>query len=51
VQQYGISPDVIRDFANYTRIYEQDKGEMKQLQESYGKSYWFYFHFANMVTK
>lgn len=51
VQQYGISPDVIRDFANYTRIYEKDKGEMKLLQESYGKSYWFYFHFANMETK
>ena len=51
VQSYGISPDMIREFAEYTRLYEQSNGRGELLQAKFGKSYWFYFHFAKMDTK
>lgn len=51
VQQYGISADVIRNFADYTRLYEQSNGHSAPLQERFGSGYWFYYHFAKMKKK
>ncbi|MDR1200349.1 MAG: DUF6057 family protein [Tannerellaceae bacterium] len=45
---YAISPELIKDFAEYTRIYEQSGADLKQLRERFGKTYWFYYHFAQM---
>lgn len=43
---YSINPQKIKDFVDYTQIYSQQQGDMKSLEERFGKSYWFYFHFA-----
>lgn len=48
VASYAIPPDVITDFTEYTRIYEQSNGDLEQLRERFGSTYWFYFHFARM---
>ncbi len=48
---YSINPEKLKDFADYTRQYEQTKGDMSALKERFGKSYWFYYHFATIQKK
>lgn len=45
---YRFSPEVLQDFQDYTRIYEQNQGNGAALQAKYGRTYWFYYHFATM---
>jgi len=45
---YQFTPEVLQDFQDYTRIYEQNQGNGAALQAQYGKTYWFYYHFATM---
>ena len=45
---YQFTPEVLQDFQNYTHIYEQNQGNGEALQAQYGKTYWFYYHFATM---
>jgi hypothetical protein len=45
---YAIPSETIKDFTEYTRIYEQSGADMEQLRERFGKTYWFYYHFAQM---
>lgn len=45
---YSINPQKIKDFIAYTQLYGQKQGEMKAMEERYGKSYWFYYHFATI---
>lgn len=45
---YQFTPEVLQDFQDYTRIYEQNQGNGAALQAKYGQTYWFYFHFATM---
>ena len=45
---YRFSPEVLQDFQDYTRIYEQNQGNGAALQTKYGRTYWFYYHFATM---
>lgn len=45
---YQFTPEVLQDFQDYTHIYEQNQGNGAALQAQYGKTYWFYYHFATM---
>ena len=47
-QKYKINPAVLTEFINYTGRFEETKGDLNQLKEKYGTSYWFYYHFATM---
>jgi hypothetical protein len=51
VASYAISPKKVKDFAAYTQLYENTKGEMNALIGQFGKSYWFYYHFATIQKK
>ncbi|MDX8338052.1 DUF6057 family protein [Draconibacterium sp. IB214405] len=48
LQQYKIQPAQIRDFSNYTSRFEAVGGKGEDLKDSFGTSYWFYYHFATM---
>jgi hypothetical protein len=51
LQQFGISPSVIKSFAEYTNIYAQSNGKSAPLEQKFRNSYWFYYHFAQMNSK
>jgi hypothetical protein len=46
VKTYQIVPNVFADFQNYTALYEKDSFGRAYLVQQFGKTYWFYFHFA-----
>jgi hypothetical protein len=46
--RYAIPLETIEDFTEYTLIYEQSGADPEQLRERFGKTYWFYYHFAQM---
>jgi len=48
---YFISPQKINDFVAYTKLYDQSKGDLNALKARFGKSYWFYYHFATIQKK
>lgn len=47
-EAYGIRPEQLNDFISYTELFEQSEGELTKLQSEFGRSYWFYYHFATM---
>jgi len=49
IQEYKIQPVQVHDFLNYTSRFEEVKGDLTQLTKDYGKSYWFYYHFATIT--
>lgn len=51
VRKWNISPQTLEDFGEYTRLYEANGGNGAPLQANYGKTYWFYFHYATMKEK
>ena len=51
VESYAISPRKIKDFADYTQIFEKTKGDIQALTGRFGKSYWFYYHFATIQKR
>ena len=44
--QYGISSDMAQEFFEYTDLYQRGGGQMAPLQDRFGKTYWFFYHFA-----
>ena len=48
VEKWNIPPQVLDEFSEYTRLYEANDGNGAPLQAKYGKTYWFYFHYATM---
>lgn len=48
VEKWNIPPQVLDEFGDYTRLYEANGGNGAPLQAKYGKTYWFYFHYATM---
>ncbi|MDR1357198.1 MAG: DUF6057 family protein [Tannerellaceae bacterium] len=46
LQSYGIRDELVSAFIEYTGIYERSNGVPDMLSERFGKSYWFYYHFA-----
>ena len=51
VKKWNVSPQVLDEFSDYTRLYEENGGDGVPLQAKYGKTYWFYFHYATMKEK
>ncbi len=45
---FVFDPENVSRIAEYTTLYEQSKGNGSLLQEKFGKTYWFYYHFAVM---
>ena len=48
VNEYGIHPDIINKFGEYTRLYESSGGKLPPMQKNFPNTYWLYFHFAVM---
>lgn len=48
-KQFIFNPGNIKRIADYTRIFEENKGNGTYLQKDFGKTYWFYFHYARMI--
>ena len=48
VKKYRIPPQVLDEFNEYSKLYEANGGNGTTLQAEYGKTYWFYFHYATM---
>jgi hypothetical protein len=47
-KKYIYDPQVVRDFKDYTDIYARTRGNADALKGRFGKTYWYYFHFATM---
>lgn len=48
VKRWRIDPLVLDEFNEYSKLYEAGNGDGTALQAKYGKTYWFYFHYATM---
>ena len=48
---FRFSKEVVSKFADYTRQYEQNSGNGEPLQKVYGKTYWFFYHYAAFKPK
>ena len=46
VKPYMIPPQLFSDFTNYTTLYEKGFFGRDYLKKQFGKTYWFYYHFA-----
>lgn len=46
VKSTGMSPTVVQEFNEYTRLYEQSGGNPSAVAGRFGNTYWFYYHFA-----
>lgn len=51
VEKWNIPRQVLDEFNEYTRLYEANGGKSAPLKADYGKTYWFYFHFARVKAK
>ncbi len=49
--RFRFNNEIIREFAEYTRKYEENNGRGGALFSKYGKTYWFYYHFATLKIK
>jgi hypothetical protein len=48
LHSYGIPASVVNHFMEYTNAYGESGGNPAALQEVYGKTFWFYYHFATL---
>ena len=46
VTSYGIHPDIIKSFGEYTASYERSGGKLAAVQEKFPDTYWLFYHFA-----
>jgi len=46
VRKYMIAPEIFADFETYTGLYEKNDLGRSRLADQFGKTYWFYYHFA-----
>ena len=44
--EYGIPPEILKSFNEYSHIYEQSRGNLNVMSEKYSNSYWLYYHAA-----
>lgn len=51
VKGWNISPRILDEFNEYTKLYEANDGSGAPLRAKYGKTYWFYFHYATMKKR
>jgi len=50
-QGFNFSPETVRQMAEYTRVYEESNGSGSALAGKFGRTYWFYYHFAKMKSE
>ena len=50
IADYAINPAIIKDFNEYTRLYESSNGNLELLQEKFPHTYWLFYHFATTKT-
>ncbi len=48
VKKWRIAPQILNEFSEYSKLYQAGNGDGTALQAKYGKTYWFYFHYATM---
>ncbi len=48
--RFRFTPEIVQQMTDYMKIFEENKGKGSALLEKYGKTYWFYYHFATMKT-
>jgi hypothetical protein len=48
---FRFTPGTVNEMAEYTRAFDAGGGKGSALLEKFGKSYWFYYHFATMKTE
>ena len=46
LEHYHISADMLERFDRFVRIYKRDGGSLANLTADFGKTYWYYFYFA-----
>ncbi len=49
-RDFSFTPGIVNRMAEYTRLYSGNNGKGAALQKEFGKTYWFYYHFATMKT-
>jgi len=48
---FRFTPEIVSRMADYTRLFGENNGKGSALIDKYGKTYWFYYHFATMETE
>lgn len=48
LSRYYISEDVYKDCMQYLSIYEHAEGNGRALEKEFGKTYWFYYYYAQL---
>lgn len=51
VAHFGLSREILQDFSDYNNMYAFNQGAMDPMQKKYGKTYWFFYHYAKRNTK
>lgn len=46
LEHYHIPADMLERFNSFVRIYKRDGGSLANLTADFGKTYWYYFYFA-----
>ena len=49
--RFRFTPDIVSRMADYTKAFELASGKGSSLIDKYGKTYWFYYHFAKMKNE
>lgn len=50
-RHYNISENTLERFNRFVTIYKRDNGAMANLTQDFGKTYWYYFYFAQRNEK
>ncbi len=50
-KDFRFNPLIIKRMAEYTDLYDKNKGNGKMLYKDYGTTYWYYYHFAVMKSE
>lgn len=48
---YRIPMETVREFTDYTEMYAANHGAMAPMQQKYGKTYWFFYQYAQRNKK
>lgn len=51
IEHFGLSQDVLQEFADYNNMSMSSQGAMEPMQEAYGKTYWFFYQYAKRKNK
>ena len=50
IMEYNINLKFVKDFNEYTRIFESTNGNLEFLKKKFTNTYWLFYHFATMKT-